>query len=239
MTDELSALTARIDELERRWRWTASLALLLGAAVLVAACAATGGKPVDILRARGIVITDSAGNARVVLGAPMGDVTEDARLADTVGLVVLDATGKLNVALGAGTPLVYGDGSVEKRYQDETGFTIYDPRNGGERGGMGVNADGSAVVCLDYDHPKEAVCMSVAAGDEYAAVMLNGTPNEQVYDRVGLFLGQDGSGQIKAFGAQGDGLKLEAGTGPPRLVKYQQGERVGEATWTTLSASAD
>jgi hypothetical protein len=91
--DNLSTLTARVRRLESRWRFTAVVALLLAAGLFVVACAAARRESSDILRVRGIVVTDAAGKARVVIGAPMAGVTEDARLADTVGLVVLDPQG--------------------------------------------------------------------------------------------------------------------------------------------------
>jgi hypothetical protein len=42
-------------------------------------------------------------------------------------------------------------------------------------GGIGVFDDGRANMCLDYEGGKEAACVSVAASDQYAAVLLNGT----------------------------------------------------------------
>ena len=230
--DDLSALAARVEALERRWRWTAMLAALL-AGLTLAACVAAR-RPDDLLRARGIVVTDAAGKPRLVLGAPMAEVSDDARLAESVGLVVLDAEGRLNVALGANTPLVYRDGSTGKRVETDAGFVIYDPRSGGERGGLGAFADGRANFCLDYEGDKEAVCMTVAPGDAWTAVMLNGTPKEKMFDRVGLFLAEDGTGIVKAFGGgeQRDGVVLESGTGPARLVHYaQDGKPLAEASW--------
>ncbi len=62
--------------------------------------------------------------------------------------------------------------------------------------------------------------MSVASADQYAAVMLNGTPKEKQYDRVGLFVGADGLGLVKAFGGGGNngGVMLTGGKGPARVV---------------------
>ncbi len=232
--DEPSILTRRMDALERRWRWTAALFGILAALVLIIALVGALRNPPDVLRARGLVITDTAGKTRIVLGAPMLDATADARLAQTVGLVVLDSSGRLNVAVGANAPAVSSDGTVVKRIAAEAGLTIYDPRNGGERGGIGAFEDGRAIICLDYETGKEAACMSVAPNDAHAAVMLNGTPNEKVYDRVGMFLGDDGLGLIKVYGgdANPNGLVLEAGTASARLVAYDGvGNEIGEAQW--------
>jgi hypothetical protein len=169
----------------------------------------------------------------------MADVSDDARLADTVGLVVLDAEGRLNVALGSKNPLVYRDGSIGKRVAADAGFVIYDPRSGGERGGFGAFADGRTNVCLDYELDKEAVCMSVAPGDAWTGVMLNGTPKEPQFDRVGLFVSEDGTGIVKSFGGleHRDGIVLESGTGPARIVRYgADGKPLGEASWNAVAA---
>jgi hypothetical protein len=194
--------------------------IVVGAcAVLVAAVA-----PQDpILRARGLVITDAAGRDRVVLGAPMALVTDDARLAQTIGVVVLDSLGRMNVALGAQTPLILADGRTGTRIAGRAGLTIYDPRDGKERGGMGAFEDGRVNLCLDYDQAqKEAVCLAVAPADQYAAVILNGTPTEPQYDRVVMYVGADGSGTVKVFGGHENkgGVVLHAGAGQPKVVVF-------------------
>jgi hypothetical protein len=204
---------------------------LLGALVLVGAVR----KSPDVLRARGLVITDAEGKSRIVLGAPMANATADPKLAQTVGLAILDARGLMNTALGAGAPLVYSDGTVAKRLHDGgVGLTIYDPRSGGERGGFSVFADGHAVACLDYEKDREAVCMSVGAQDAYADVQLMDVARQGA-DRVGMFVGQDGVGAIKAFGGgtNSGGLVLKTGMGPtPQLVAYDEtGREVAEAVW--------
>jgi hypothetical protein len=229
--DDHSVLTRRLRSLERRWRWTAALAGLLGALVLPGAV-----RPApDVLRARGLVITDADGNSRIVLGAPMANATADPKLARTVGLVVLDARGRMNTALGADAPLVYSDGTVAQRLHDGgVGLTVYDPRGGGERGGFSVFADGHATACLDYEKDREAVCMSVGAKDAYADVQLMDVAR-QGSDRVGMFVGEDGAGIIKAGGGgkNAGGLVLKTGMGPtPQLVAYDQdGREVAEVVW--------
>jgi len=229
--NEISALTARVEALERRWRSTVALAGVLALGLLAVTIASCVRDPRDILKVRGIVITDAAGNDRIVLGAPIGDVSDDPRLVQTVGAVVLDESDRLNVAVGANTPLVYSDGSVGTRVADNAGITIYDPRNGGERGGFSAFSDGRVNVCLDYEKPKEAACVVVGSGDAYTAVLLNGTPNDSLFDRVGMFLGEDGSGVIKVLGgdASPGGLLLQAGTGRARLVRIDaEGREAGE-----------
>ena len=129
----------------------------------------------------------------------MAAATKDAKLAEAIGIAVLDSLGRMNVALGTQNPLVLEDGSTGTRIAASAGLTIYDPRDGKERGGMGAFEDGRANMCLDYgERQKEAVCLSVAPADQYAAVLLNGTPGEPQFDRVVMYVGADGSGSIKA-----------------------------------------
>jgi hypothetical protein len=212
LEQELAALRMRVRRL--------TIMITVSACVLFAAALA----PQDqVIRARGLVITDAAGRDRVVLGAPMANVTDDARLAQSIGIVVLDSMGRMNVALGAQTPLILADGRVGTRVAGRAGLTIYDPRDGKERGGIGAFEDGRANVCLDYDEgQKEAVCLAVAPADQYAAVLLNGTPTEPQYDRVVMYVGADGSGSIKVFGGHGNrgGLLLRAGEGLPRALVF-------------------
>ncbi len=216
---DVELLKQRVERLERQVRWLGSVAVVLAAVVAIAA---TQARP-EVLRGQGLVITDAAGNERIVLGAPMGHATSDPKLAEAVGLAVLDSLGRLHVAVGANKPLILAEGQTGSRIGLEAGMTIYDPRDGRERGGMGAFSDGRANVCLDYGTaPKEAACMAVAPGDQYAAMILNGTPGEDVFDRVVMFAGADGSGSIKAFGGRANrgGVMIRAGTGPASVTVY-------------------
>lgn len=229
--DDLSALSRRVRSLEVRWRFTVALAGVLVALVVLGASR----KSPDVLKARGLIITDNDGKPRVVLGAPMANASADPKLAQAVGLAVLDALGRMNVAVGTDAPLVYSNGTLGQRlYGTHTGLTIYDPRSGGERGGMGVHADGHAVVCLDYEKDREAVCMSVASQDAFADVQLM-DPSVAGMDRVGMFLNEDGVGIVKAGGGgkNANALVLETGVGPTaRLVALDnEGRESAEALW--------
>ena len=226
---ELELLGNRLATVERRQR---SLAVLCGVLVLVGIAAAV--RPhADVLRVRGLVVVDSSGRERILIGAPLRDASTDPKLALTVGVVVLDSAGRLHVSVGANNPLVFADGRTGTRIGTDAGLTIYDPRNGGERGGIGVFQDGRANVCLDWARKgKEAACMSVAPGDQYSAVLLNGTPDQPQFDRVGLFAGADGLGIVKAFGggSNNGGIRLEAGKGAPVIALYDTtGRRSGNA----------
>ncbi len=212
---ELDVLRARLEKMERQVRVLGALVLLLACGALAAAVRPRA----EVLRGRGLVITDARGHERIVLGAPLSDASANERLAQGVGVAVLDSLGRLSVALGVNNPLVMR-GRLSQRLGSDNGLNVYDPRTGDERGGFGVLDDGRANVCLDYAGYKEAACMSVASGDGYAAVMLNGTPKEKQFDRVGLFVGADGRGLVKAFGGgtNESGVMLVGGKGPARVV---------------------
>jgi hypothetical protein len=225
---EMELLRRRLEVTERRVRWLSALAALLVVVVLIGAMRSQA----EVLRARGLVITDADGRERILLGAPLSEASADEKLAQTVGVAVLDSLGRLHVSVGANNPLVYADGRIGTRIAGDAGVTIYDPRNGGERGGFGALADGRANLCLDYGTmPKEAACISVAPGDQYAAVILNGTPNEEEFDRVTMYVGADGTGALKAFGGgeYRSGVMISAGKGPASITVYDTtGTAVGD-----------
>lgn len=223
---QLAEYEARLEAAERTVRRLGlALALLVVLAVVgFAGQAATANQTTDLLTARGIVLVDDAGRARIVIGAPAGVAHEDPRLVQATGMVVLDTLDRLAVAVGSDPPLILEeDGTLAERIGSSNGLTFYDPRDGKERGGIGAFEDGRANVCLDYGGaPKEAACMSVAPDDQYTAVMLNGTPREEVFDRVGMFVGADGVGVLKAFGGldSRDGIFIRAGDGMPKVTVY-------------------
>ena len=75
--------------------------------------------------------------------------------------------------------------------------------------------------------------MAVAPDDQYAAVILNGTPSEPQFDRVTMDVGADGAGSIKAFGggANNGGVMIRAGKGPPSVTMYDTpGKALGTLT---------
>lgn len=221
---DLQQLQRRLAATERRVRILGATTVLLGASALIAALR----PPAAVLRARGLVITDAAGRERIVLGAPLREASADPKLAGAVGIAVLDGAGRLNTALGASTPLVLRGGRMGTRIAGSAGLTIYDPRDGSERGGIGAFADGRANMCLDYGTKvKEAACVSVAPGDQYAAFILNATPNEPQYDVATMFVSANGESSIKAFGgaANGTGVMIRGGGGPASVAVYDSAQR--------------
>jgi hypothetical protein len=212
-------LTQRIERAERRVRLISAVTVLLAIMLLAAAV-----RPApDVLRVRGIVLVDAAGRERIVLGAPLAEVSGDSRLAGASGIVVLDSAGRPMVAAGIDNPLIGTEGKTAERIGRSAGLTFYDLSTGQERGGIGTLEDGRANVCLDYASAlKEAACMTVAGGDQYAAVLLNGTPSEKSFDRVTMFVGADGSGSLKVFGSEVNpgGVMIRSGSGAPSITVY-------------------
>jgi hypothetical protein len=223
---ELDALHHRLARAERNVRRLGAVLLLGGAMLLLGALRPQD----DVMRVRGLVIVDAGGRERIVLGAPMHEASGDPKLADAVGMAVLDATGRMHVAVGANPPLILDDGGVGTRIATQAGLTFYDPRTGRERGGMGAFSDGRATACLDYGTAaKEASCLFVAPGDQYAAVIVNATPSEEAFDRVTMVVNADGTGVLKAAGggSEASAVLIQAGNGPARITTY-------DSTWTAV-----
>jgi hypothetical protein len=223
----IDEIASRLERAERRVRWltTGMVSIAVLSAGLLVGCETVGGdERGDVVTARGLVIVDAEGRQRLVLGAPLASASEDARLAGTTGITVLDSAGRLVTSLGMNNPLIHPDGSAGERRGTSYGMTFYDPRTGQERGGIGAFDDGRANVCLDWAGvEREAACMSVWADDQYAAVILNGTPAEEtIFDRVVLYVGSDGTGRIKAFGGgrHQDGVSIDVGRGVPEVTVF-------------------
>jgi hypothetical protein len=95
----------------------------------------------EVIRARGLVIEDAAGKARILIGAPLPETVERARKDAATGLVVLDAAGVDRLQIGnVGGPMM--GGKVQPRVADAVGLMINDPR-GNERAGFRLSRERS------------------------------------------------------------------------------------------------
>ena len=123
----------RIGDLERRLRRTQTLAI--GAVLLLGIGLLSGwrGAPsrVDTLRARMLVLEDSSGRPRVMIGAPLPSLIEDGRaLPARTGFVILDTAGfermgltlkpSGNIGFGLDAPAGVGD----DRNRERINFTV-------------------------------------------------------------------------------------------------------------------
>ena len=94
MTDSYTQLHDRVSDLERQLRRTSALATVLcvAAACLVSMAFLATPKTPDVIRARQLIIEDSAGRDRVILGAPVRDNFQ--RVSAATGMVIRDSLGK-------------------------------------------------------------------------------------------------------------------------------------------------
>lgn len=175
----------RIDRLEksvRIWRLMslASVALLLPGLVGAGWYAQSGQ-----LRAKSLVIEDSEGRARIVLGAPIPQGLGRKRADDAVGIIVLDEEGDDRVSIGSPTPAPMSDGKVVPRIANSSGIIIHDDQ-GNERGGFGYLDNGGVNLGIDYAGGTEAV--SVLADDRFAGIIIHSKTTRErgglVYDNV-------------------------------------------------------
>jgi hypothetical protein len=168
-------LELRIVRLERKLRWTSSLAVLVLLVATVLACRSAGdasaaGADEGILRVRGLIVEDAMGRPRLLLGSPVPAVPERARNDEPHGLVLLGEDGHDRLQLGAvGGPQM--GGKVNPRQSPATGLMVNDA-SGDERGGFGVFENGQVGFGLDYPSQREAIIASVMPDRGMAGIVL-------------------------------------------------------------------
>ena len=137
MSEEARDLTIRIVELERRLRrmqlWAAGA--LLGSALLALTALTRGTRVPEVLRAHALVIEDSLGNARVVLGAPVPDPKGGRRMSPATGMVINDAAGFERFGVGV---------TATGRANLGLDAPPHEGRPGGERVDMSASENGGA-----------------------------------------------------------------------------------------------
>jgi hypothetical protein len=176
---------SRISHLERRVRFLGLYALLVSVAggVVILAGFTRQTEP-QILHVRGIIVEDSLGRARILIGAPIPEArnrvrTDMARVAEIWGknfppayvqkwyptyrngmdgVLVLDSNGFDRVAIGQDLP----DPNIGRRIAKSTGMLINDSL-GFERTGYGLlNVDGKDRVVIGLDQQgQEALSLVV------------------------------------------------------------------------------
>ncbi len=95
-------LAQQVTRLERRLMRSQALsvvACLLSAVLTATAWTHAGNAPAGILRVRGLVIEDSLGHDRIVLGAPIPE-PKGQRISRTTGMVIRDPAGAERFGLG-------------------------------------------------------------------------------------------------------------------------------------------
>ncbi|MDR6935319.1 hypothetical protein [Luteibacter sp. 3190] len=169
----------RLEILERRSRLLAVAAGVLCivlAAVVVSAFTALR-NPTGILRAKGLVIEDTQGRPRILLGAPFPEVVERERTdARSTAMLFLDDHGHDRLTVGEGLPakLQGKVAAVDQRIGASFGVIIHD-LEGNERGGLSFLSNGRATMALDYPG-RDAIGLSVDDRLNRAEFMLNYSP---------------------------------------------------------------
>ena len=143
MDQGFAELSQRIDRMQRNYNRLlvvlATLVLAVVAAALAKPAWAQPRKNMNILRARGVVIEDSNGVARVVLGAPTsrhGTVAGERVRIPVYGMLVNDEKGRPRIAISSPEPDPISQGKVVQRRMRAHGITFHD-QEGNERGGLG------------------------------------------------------------------------------------------------------
>ena len=197
-------LEFRVRNLERKLHLLGALCALLIVALSVSvigsfATRVRADESAKVIHAKGLIIEDNSGRARILLGAPFPSVPERVRK-DVTGtdLVFLDEEGYDRFRVGETLPAMPGFHRIGSAY----GATILDTK-GNERGGLGFLSNGStvnrAVIALDrpYNPSVSAdawgAIVDDASGFAGTAFMY---PPQGDHDQEGIMIGTKGN---KAF----------------------------------------
>jgi hypothetical protein len=214
-----ASLLERVEALERRltlWKFTAALGLLtivLAVFVTVNVRSSRANEDERVLRVRGLVIEDSQGRPRILLGAPVPKVVGRKRQDENTGIILVGENGADRVAIGMPTPAPQGGGKVHQRISPGAGLVV-DDLDGNERGGIGVLDNGRGAFCLDYPDPigRDAICLGVLP-EGLAGLIIN-APSGEESERAMVGVLKDGT----SF------LKLADITGNERTMLQVQGD---------------
>lgn len=193
MTEEIKQLSKQVTYL-KYYALASSLALV----VFLFSAFRRDTQTFDVIRAKGVVIDDSAGRDRILIGAPIPSSkdrvrTDTARVRKywgsryqntdqymqwyshydhgAVGMVVLNENGFDRIAMGDKLP----DPNSGKRMFEIAGMTWND-REGWERGGLGVNTskDGKARTAIGLDDDNGEAVHLVALEDGTKGLIIGG-----------------------------------------------------------------
>jgi hypothetical protein len=163
----------RLDRLERFVRTAKTLALLALvalASLLVVEKYVLASNPDDkILRVRGIVIEDTNGVPRLLLGAPASNQGRKRHDAVT-GIVMLDEHGADRLTIGS-ADYDQVNGKLQHRLARGIGVLLNDS-DGNERGGFGFLDNGRVTLGLDRANGEEGAFLTVRDEDGFAGVVI-------------------------------------------------------------------
>jgi len=218
------ALEQQLALLRRRMH---RLEALFGIVVLAGLVLGATPRAPEVLRARGLVLEDGAGHARLLLGVPVPDVAERKRHDEADGLVLLDEQGNDRLQLGhVGGPQM--GGVVQPRISPATGLAVCDAR-GDERGGFGVMENGR--VALGLDAPSgEGVMPYVAPDLDQNGLMINTHVGDQTIQRISLGAGSGEATLLLNDPAGTQRVALHADTAAAKLDVFDaEGHRLLDA----------
>jgi hypothetical protein len=163
----------RLERLERIVRITKALALLTFVALvglfIVERYVFASTSNEQILHVRGIVIEDSNGVPRLLLGAPVSNQGRKRQDAVT-GLVLLSEDGIDRLTIGT-ADYDQINGTLQHRVAKGIGVLLNDA-NGNERGGFGFLDNGRVTLGLDRAHGEEGAFLTVNDEDGFAGVVV-------------------------------------------------------------------
>jgi hypothetical protein len=163
----------RIEELERFVRRAKALFLLglvaFVSLLIVEKYVFASPSNDKVLRVRGIVIEDSSGIPRLLLGAPISSKGRKRQDAVT-GLVLLGEDGSDRLTIGT-ADYVQINGTLQHRVAKGIGVLLNDV-SGNERGGFGFLDNGRVTLGLDRAHGVEGAFLTVNDDDGFAGVVV-------------------------------------------------------------------
>jgi hypothetical protein len=158
----------------------------------------------SVIHAKGLVIEDTSGRPRILIGAPFPDVPGRIRHDErTAAMEFLDEKGHDRLTVGESfTPQIKGVVPANfHRIGVGVGITLHDT-DGNERGGMSWLSNGRGGIAFDYPE-RDAIGMYVDDKDRSATFVLE-NPDPAVGDKSLLELTAKGKGgELKLFDAAG------------------------------------
>ena len=203
------------------------LLLLLGASAIAVATAHT--PSYDVIRAKGLVVEDSQGNPRIIIGASLKNVHGRARTDDIEGIVYLDQDGTERITFGK-LPDPMTPSGIQPRRVGGAGILIHD-KEGIERGGYSVLDDASALLTLDWPKTGEGVALS--SRPAFSGIGLFYRSDVGLYrDSIGMFTtAKDDRAFLKITDTAGKerAMLISEGTSQPRFRQFDSdGKEIDE-----------
>jgi hypothetical protein len=199
----MEASAEDVEFLKRRVR---QLQVLCSACIILLAIVGlssfAAAKKEGVLRARGLIIEDGQGRARILLGAPTPAVAERKRTDPVDGLVLLgpNGTDRFVASYPGYEPQVQGKVRQRQDNAPSAGLMINDA-DGNERIGLGTSDDGTrSALGMDYTD-RDALGLLVSPNFSGLAMFARSGPKS---DQVTISIAKDGTASAKLADSTGD-----------------------------------